>query len=308
MRAIRCLMVLLFVSGATATFAASAPELERKKIVFVAGAGSHGWGAHEHYAGSLLMANALRSAKPGYTIEVVRNGWPTDDAIFDGVDAVVIYSDGGNDHPIISHQNKFAELIGKGVGLACIHYAVEVPKGELGNYFLDWIGGYFETYWSVNPHWNADFKELPDHPVTQGVRPFSIDDEWYYHMRFRDGMKGVTPILTAIPPESTLSRGDGPYTGNEHIRAEIGKPQHVAWVAERPDAGRGFGLTGGHFHDNWADDNFRRIVLNAIVWIAGGEIPEGGIQSAKPTRADLDANQDEPKPLKCWFGFRCVSE
>ena len=31
----------------------------------------------------------------------------------------------------------------KGIGLACIHYGVEVPKGAQGNYFLKWIGGYF---------------------------------------------------------------------------------------------------------------------------------------------------------------------
>ena len=37
----------------------------------------------------------------------------------------------------------------------------------------------------------------------------SIYDEWYFHMRFRDGMKGVLPILSAVPPASTMSRPDG---------------------------------------------------------------------------------------------------
>ena len=87
--------------------------------------------------------------------------------------------------------------------------AVEVPKDKGGPEFLDWIGGYFETFWSVNPHWDADFTSLPNHPITRGVKPFKIRDEWYYHMRFREGMKGVTPILTAVPPDQTRgSEGD----------------------------------------------------------------------------------------------------
>ena len=86
----------------------------------------------------------------------------------------------------------------KGIGLVCIHYAVEVPKGEIGDRMLDWLGGYFEPNWSVNPHWTASFDELPEHPITRGVEPFEINDEWYYHMRFRPEMEGVTPILTDV--------------------------------------------------------------------------------------------------------------
>jgi hypothetical protein len=39
-----------------------------------------------------------------------------------------------------------------GVGIGCIHYAVEIPKGEPGNALLDLIGGYFKTDWLVNSH------------------------------------------------------------------------------------------------------------------------------------------------------------
>jgi type 1 glutamine amidotransferase len=182
--------------------------------------------------------------------------------------------------------------------LVSIHYAVEVPKGEPGDYFLDWIGGYFEAHWSVNPHWKADYREFPEHPITRGIEPFAIQDEWYYHMRFRDGMQGVTPILTATPPASTLERRDGSHSGNPHVRAKIGQPQHMAWARERPDGGRGFGFTGGHVHYNWGDDNFRKLVLNAIVWTAGIEVPSDGVPNRTPTQEELEANQDEPKPQR----------
>jgi len=117
---------------------------------------------------------------------------------------------------------------------------------------------------------------FPEHPVTHGVKPFEVNDEWYFHMRFRDQMQGVTPILSAHPPASTMKRGDGPHSGNPAVRKAVasGEPQHVAWVAERPGGGRGFGFTGGHYHWNWGDDNFRKLVLNAVLWVAGVEVPE----------------------------------
>ena len=119
--------------------------------------------------------------------------------IFKNAASVVILSDGGGRHPINKILKEFDGLAEKGVGLVCVHYAVEVPKGAPGDMMKKWLGGYFEVFWSVNPHWTADFKTLPKHPITRGVNPFSLKDEWYYHMKFRDNMKGVTPILSALP-------------------------------------------------------------------------------------------------------------
>jgi type 1 glutamine amidotransferase len=73
-------------------------------------------------------------------------------------------------------------------------------------------------------------------------------------------------------------------------------PQHVAWAVQRDDGGRGFGFTGGHFHKGWANDEQRKLVLNAIVWTAKAEVPANGIES-KVTDADMEANLD-PKPAR----------
>ncbi len=270
----------------------------KKKVVFVAGRPSHGYGSHEHYAGCVLLAKELENAIPNIETEVYRNGWPQEANAFDGADCIVMYADGGGGHPVIPHLQEVDKLAKKGVGIVCIHYAVEVPKGEAGDRFLDWLGGYFETHWSVNPHWTANFTKLPEHPITRGVAPFSINDEWYYHMRFREGMKGVTPILSDVPPKETLSRPDGPHSGNPGVRQAVakGEPQHVAWATERDDGGRGFGFTGGHFHWNWGDPNFRKLVLNAIVWCAKGEVPPEGVQAKPLPVAELEKNQDYPQP------------
>ena len=283
------LLTLFAAILATATVYAA-----ETKIVFVAGPPSHGPGEHEHRAGCLLLKSCLDKV-PGIVSVIYSNGWPKDPKAFDGADSIVIYSDGGGGHPALqdSHLQELGALMKRGVGLACIHYATEptLEKGQAE--FLDWIGGAFEVNWSVNPHWDADFTKLPAHPVAQGVKPFKINDEWYFHLRFRDGMKGVTPLLSAVPPESTMSRKDGPHEGNPAVREAVkrGEPETVAWVCQRVDGGRGFGFTGAHFHKNWGDDNFRKLVLNAIVWTAKGQVPAEGIAStvsAEELKENLD--------------------
>ncbi|MGV3774396.1 MAG: ThuA domain-containing protein [Verrucomicrobiales bacterium] len=271
-----------------------------KKILLLAGSASHGSGEHEFKAGCTFIQNCLNTI-PGVKTEIHLGGWPKDEAAFEGVSAVFIYSDGGAGHPFNRPErlNILQELADKGVGIGAAHYAVEVPKGPAGDAFLKWIGGYFEMHWSVNPTWEANFISLPKHPITSGVKPFKIRDEWYYHMRFPEGIKGVTPLLSAIPPKETLNRPDGPHSGNPAVRAAIEKneSQPLMWAVERPDGGRGFGFTGGHFHKNWSDENFRKIVLNAILWSAKADVPTTGVD-CKISPEQLNENMDDKSKSK----------
>ena len=120
---------------------------------------------------------------------------------------------------------------GGGVGLGFVHYGVEVPKGAPGDAMHRWVGGYYENSYSVNPMWTPEYKSLPRHPVTRGVKPFSINDEWYFNMRWTEGMKGVTPILVATPSDDVR---DGPYVYPKgpypHILAAKGRPETMMWV------------------------------------------------------------------------------
>src|SRR4051812_10182053 len=308
-RVIVSLLAILAIGIAAGLLSAQTAG-SKKKVVFIAGKPSHAYGAHEHNAGCLLLAKELQAAVPNIACDVHLNGWPTDEHFADGADCIVMYCDGGVGHMVNKHLAEVDALAKKGVGIVCIHYVVEVPKGESGAKFLEWIGGYFETDWSVNPHWTAKYDNLPNHPITRGVQPFEINDEWYYHMRFREGMQGVTPILVALPPPESLSRPDGTHSGNPAVRKEVleeKKPQVMAWAAERPGGGRGFGFTGGHDHWNWGDPNFRKLVLNAIVWCAHGEVPASGVQSPTVTMKLLEANMD-PKNKPANFDREKVRE
>ena len=281
--------ILALLLAALAVF----PVRADKSIVLIAGTPSHGKGEHEFRAGCLLLADCLNKV-PGIHASVVSNGWPEDVSILRSANAILLYADGGDGHPAIKPDRLklLDELASKGVGIGAAHYGVEVPAGIPGFAMLHWTGGYFEAYWSINPTWKADFTGLPSHPITRGVRPFAINDEWYYHMRFAPEMKGVTPILSAVPPKSTVGP-NGMHSGNPFVRSEVerGEEQTLMWAFDRPGGGRGFGFTGGHFHSNWGDDNFRKLVLNALVWIAKGEIPGGGVESTV-TPEQLKLNQD----------------
>ena len=285
-------------------------QAEDKKVVFVAGPKSHGFFAHEHAAGCKLLAEHLEAANLGIKTVVVTGGFPQDQSVFNDADAVVVACDGGVRHLLNKNLKEFDEVMKRGVGLACIHYGVETTKGPAGDHFLKWIGGYFEPYWSVNPVWNAAFKLLPSHPITQGVMPFTMQDEWYYHMRFREATSAIgsiVPILSAHPPENTMKRlkpgvDKHPHHGNPDVADAVLKrkeAQHVAWAYQRGEDynyGRGFGFTGAHFHENWASLDARRLVLNAIAWIAKVDVPKTGVPSKEVTMKDLLQNQDFPKP------------
>lgn len=273
-----------------------AQERKAKKLVLMAGTPSHGPGDHEFNAGVMLLANCLKDVR-GLDCVVLRNGYPADDSVLDTADGILCFADGGGGHPLVRDRRlaRIDALMRKGVGLMCAHYGVEVQRDLGGPEFQRWIGGYYESGFSCNPMWRPEFSEFPRHPIANGVRPFAVRDEWYFNMRFRDNMQGVTPILTAKPSDEVR---DGPYVYPRgpypHIQAAKGRAETMMWAVERPDGGRGVGFTGGHHHRNWATDDFRKVVLNALVWLVKLDVPAEGIVS-RVTEAEMMANLDPKK-------------
>jgi len=305
------LMRLVGLTCLAAAIVASTPvRTADKRIVLIAGRPSHPPGMHEFRAGSMLLQKALSSI-PGVTATVYDMGWPAkevdgarvdDSALLDNADAVLIFADGGKNNPGIQGERVkvLDALAAKGVGLGFAHYGVEVPAGAPGEALQRWIGGYYETNWSVNPMWKPSFEKFPNHPITRGVKPFATHDEWYFNMRWTADAAAkakLTPILVATPTDEVRK---GPYVSPrgpyEHIIAASGQAETMMWVFERPDGGRGLGFTGGHTHLNWGDPNQRKIMLNALLWLAKIEVPANGVTDSI-TEADLAMNLDE-KPAR----------
>lgn len=294
--------VLLAVMFPHASTVCAAPP---RQLVIIAGKPSHPPRMHEFNAGVQLLARCLKEI-PDLKTDVVLNGWPTDEALLTRADAIVFYMDGGRGHEVVQEGDRRLRLVDqwaqRGVGLGFMHYGVEIVPDQAGAEFLRWIGGHYEHMYSCNPIWQPRFSEFPVHPLTRGVKPFEIKDEWYFNMRFVDNVAGnsattaaglqFVPILVATPGDAVRN---GPYVyppgPYPHIQQNQGRAEAMMWAVERPDGGRGFGFTGGHFHDNWGNDDFRKVVLNALLWISHVEVPMEGVTSVVMP-AELNANLD----------------
>jgi len=249
--------------------AGRAPGKATKKVVMIAGPTRHPRGTHEHDQGFLLLKSCL-DASPNtrnLKIEVHSNNWPADPRTLDDADTIVMFNEGWDDHLLARPDRREAvrKLMDRGVGLVGLHGATAVSDDAEGD-FLNWAGGNKKKVFSQLAF--SDGQQAvaaPGHPVARGVAAFAVHEEIYYRYMFRDGDKRVTPILTAmLPPD---------------------KPQKeiIAWALDRADGGRAFMYAGPHFNTSWRVESLRRMVLNAIVWTAKAEVPEGGVRSTLQT-------------------------
>ena len=108
------------------------------------------------------------------------------------------------------------------------------------------------------------------HPICRGWKEYDLREEYYYKLKF---LPEARPVLKAH-----VDKQDYP----------------VAWVYDRPDGGRSFGFVGGHFHDNFGKEEFRRAIVNGILWTARVEVPAEGAPVAI-TAKDLELPADTRK-------------
>ena len=282
-----------------------ASAAEPKKILFLAGTNSHAWGQHKHLAGSTLLCAALRET-PGITAEVVTE-WPGADALATA-DALVIYADGWQAHPANDKLAVLETFMNDGGGLVALHWATGIQAADpeakdqredpRRKHWRELMGADFEAYHAISNFWKADFAGPSEHPISRGVKPFSLYDECYFHLRESEGAK-VERVWKVQPPAETIEAGLSPYRGNDVARASLNErkeEQYVAWAFPRPKGGRAFGFTGGHFHWSWAKDDARKLVLNGILWSAGGEVPTKGLESKTPDAKRMLAGLPDKNP------------
>ena len=231
------------------------------KIVLIAGSNVFKPGEHEYVAGCAVLADLLKQT-PG-VFPVLALDWPKKPETLAGAKAVVMLFDGGDKHGLLTGDRmaQVQKLADDGVGLVHMHQLIDYPK-ELGDRARSWMGAAFEKGFSQRAHWVTEFSKFSDHPVSRGVTPFKIDDGWLFKLKFVPAMQGVTPLLRTVSPKAASQ--------------ELSDDTIVAWLYNRPNGGRSFTFTGTHLHSSLAEEGYRRLLVNSILWTAKVEIPTAG--------------------------------
>jgi len=229
-----------------------------RRIVFIGGADSHGPGEHDHRAGAALLKSWVDGLETGHDIETVLylDRLPDDLSELDGASAIVLMWEGWERHLFRAATpavlRKLDALMAGGTGLVCLHAATAV--GEDAEAFqLRWAGGNKKKGYSTHPMVSNVTATVvnPAHPVSRGVKDMTFPrEEFYRRILFALDSGKLTPILRAEPA--------------------VGEPgdQVIAWAFERPGGGRALCCTGPHFHSSFQNPDFRRLLLNAILWTA----------------------------------------
>ena len=261
-----------------------------KKVVLIAGKKSHGPegnGTHDYGWSAKLLKVMLDNSnvRDSLRVEVHLDGWPRDPHTLDDADTIMVISDGrdGDKYEEALHLatpdnvQTIARQMARGCGLITFHFSTFAPD-QYSEQMLDWTGGFFDWEDNGERKWYSAIRTLetdveiatPAHPVSRGLKPLKMKEEFYYNLRFRPQDAATRPIWTV--PALPGREPDG---------------RVVAWARQRPDGGRGFGTTAGHFYDNWQHDTFRRMILNAIAWTAKVDIPTEGVDAPYFTRDEV---------------------
>ena len=282
---------LIAGAAVAATFAspALAADEPRRRVLVVVGPSNHPPGTHEVAAGGRLLKHCLDQA--GLSAEMVTE-WPADAKPLADVRCVAFIGDMFPPAVMKDGERAMKDLTtmaGTGCGIVCLHYATGLEakhvKEDGDHPLLHWTGGYFATRCTHHKSVARVFAEATiepgkdDHPVLRGWKKFTVNDEPYINNFFgKDGpAKNVAVLATSqLPPE---------------------KPQAetVAWAVERKDGGRGVGVVMPHFFRNWKDDDLRTLILNAVVWAAGAEVPKDGVRVKLPELTEFKPDAVEPK-------------
>ena len=112
------------------------------------------WARRARIPGRLFAPQKCLENVPNLQTIVYSNGWPPDPRAFDGADAIVLSMDGSEAMSFThdEHLQQLAPLMKKGVGLACIHWAVEPTPDKGEKEMLAWMGGAFRTELVGQPH------------------------------------------------------------------------------------------------------------------------------------------------------------
>ncbi|HUG91795.1 MAG TPA: ThuA domain-containing protein [Planctomycetaceae bacterium] len=266
---------------------ASAGGRAAVKRVLLLGQGpdNHPFGAHEYMAGMHVLARCLHPVEGLQTVIVKADEpWAEGPELLDGADgAVVFLSEGAKwlsqDRARLAAFQRLAE---RGGGLVVLHWGMGCrDAGPIDNFvrlFGACHGGPDRKFKVLT----ATLEPATDgHPLLAGIRPLRVHDEFYYRLKQVPSAEGgagnpVTPLLRVTIDD---------------------EPQLVAWAWERPDGGRSAGFSGGHFHETWKHEAYRRFMAQAVLWTLELPVPDEGLAVELGERElKLEPRSETPEP------------
>lgn len=279
---------------------------DTKHVVFITGHDELSHGEHEYRAGAKLMAKKLNESGLPIKATVLEGYWPEDEKELLEADSLIVYSDGLGNHIMNGYFQMMDLWVKSGKSVGFLHKSIQVPKGHKSKMMMSWTGGYYEKYYSTDPQWECDAILNKNHEISNGVGKFKVRDEWLFNIRFDKKLK-LTPILSGKPDDLARS---GKYTSHQSeipsVSKNKGREETVMWTHQGKDQGRSFVFAGGHYHENWNRKNLLKLVLNAIVWSTGLEVPEKGVSFTKVTDAELDADMSEDRADTVWQNEKSI--
>lgn len=266
-------------------------QVRPTKVVFLAGPKDHGAPGRHEYEKDLrelawLLENATNLQNLAIETEVLVGRAPRDLTALQDADLLVLHSSGDwlpnetqlfftqaadhdgrtYDEETTAYIRALEEMVRDNqIGVAIFHYTMWVDNWAGRRLFDNWFGGTWIPYASQNPvdTWSVSVL-APQHQILRGVDTWSFREEMYSRY-----------FLPYNPRRTDLLLGTPTNNGNG--------PQVIAFAHERPDGGRGFVYGGLDFHDNMHEhENLRRFLVNALVWTAGRQVPQGGVQAPPP--------------------------
>lgn len=225
---------------------------DREKVLVLSGANNHDWKQTTPVIVSVLEKSGR------FEVEVENRVMEMEPGDFKPY-AVILsdFNTFGRDAPEAkewpeSTRRAFLEHMSRGKGLVIVHAGSSVFYGWPEFHKLA-----TGTWGKQTRHGKIHFSRVSftddAHPVTKGLSPFWIRDEFWENIKVASGAH----TLATVTPD--------PASGGS------GEPEPVVLTTE-VDGGRGFGLFLGHDAEIMANTAWRSLLLRGVEWAATGKV------------------------------------
>jgi putative membrane-bound dehydrogenase-like protein len=173
-------------------------------------------------------------------------------------DGLIIY--GNYDTITPDKEQALKEFVEGGKGLIPIHSASACFVNS--DWYIQTVGGRFKS------HRSGVFSPVTvksDHPVMEGIAPFSSWDETYVH-------SNLNPDMTIL---------------QERVEGDVREPW--TWVREQ-GKGRVFYTASGHNDSTWKQPEFIKLIGNGVLWAVGDKVNKAVQNYNIPKGVYSDAN------------------